>query len=47
MLRRAIDLGEEGWFGGDVHVHANHGTPHYTVTPIAVRRIGRARRSPV
>ncbi len=39
VLSRAFDLGEQGWFGGEMHAHANHGDPHYTITPVLARRI--------
>jgi hypothetical protein len=42
VLPRFFDLGQEGWFGGDMHVHSNHGTPHYSITPALGLRVARA-----
>lgn len=41
-LTRFVDLGEEGWFGGDFHTHSNHPPVDYTITPEIARRVARA-----
>jgi hypothetical protein len=41
-LTRFVDLGGEGWFGGDFHTHSNHPPVDYTITPEIALRVARA-----
>jgi hypothetical protein len=41
-LSRFVDLGPEGWFGGDLHTHSNHPPLDYPITPEISLRVARA-----
>ncbi len=41
-LGRLIDMEELGWFGGDCHLHINHGGGYYGLVPADAHMIGRA-----
>ncbi len=42
VLSRAVDLRPRGWFGGDMHAHAQHGTGVYYLSPTQLLRMARA-----
>lgn len=42
VLVRRFDLASEGWYSGDLHVHAHHPPLQYAVTPDQVRMVARA-----